>query len=91
VTHYPQKFAGASQTSGGRQVGILRLRTKAMEFSLVYLMTPTAYTASGTKPQTEFTETGYAREKLPKISTGSKMEKHIMYFRRAVSSRIKLL
>jgi hypothetical protein len=49
-------------------------------------------TTRGTKPETKcFTETGYVEDKLPKFSTGSKMEKYIMYFRRVVSSRIKLL
>jgi hypothetical protein len=32
---YPQKLALASPTGGGRSVGIVRSRTKAMEFSLV--------------------------------------------------------
>jgi hypothetical protein len=36
-TLYPQKLALTSPTSGGRSVGIVRLRTKAMEF--VCLMT----------------------------------------------------
>jgi hypothetical protein len=33
-TLYPQKLALSSPTSGGRPVGIVRLRTKATEFSL---------------------------------------------------------
>jgi hypothetical protein len=33
-TLYPQKLALTSPTSGGRSVGIVRLRTKATEFSL---------------------------------------------------------
>ena len=33
---YPQKLALTSQTCGGRSVGIVRSRTKATEFSLVY-------------------------------------------------------
>ena len=33
---YPQKLALTSPTSGGRSVGIVRSRTKATEFSLVY-------------------------------------------------------
>jgi hypothetical protein len=33
---YPQKLALTSPTSGGRSVGIVRLRTKATDFSLVY-------------------------------------------------------
>ena len=33
---YPQKFALTSPTCGGRSVGIVRVRTKATEFSLVY-------------------------------------------------------
>jgi len=32
---YPQKLALTSPTGGGRSVGILRVRTKATEFSLV--------------------------------------------------------
>jgi hypothetical protein len=32
---YPQKLALTSPTSGGRSVGIIRLRTQATEFSLV--------------------------------------------------------
>jgi hypothetical protein len=31
-THYQQKFALTSPTSGGRSVGIVRLRAKATEF-----------------------------------------------------------
>jgi hypothetical protein len=31
-TFYPQKLALTSSTSGGRSVGIVRLRTKATEF-----------------------------------------------------------
>jgi hypothetical protein len=34
---YPQKLALTSPTGGGRSVGIVRLRTKATEFSLVYV------------------------------------------------------
>jgi len=30
---YPQKLAPTSPTDGGRSVGIVRVRTKAMEFS----------------------------------------------------------
>jgi len=33
---YPQKLALTSLTGGGRSVGIVRVRTKATEFSLVY-------------------------------------------------------
>ena len=33
---YPQKVALTSPTGGGRSVGIVRVRTKATEFSLVY-------------------------------------------------------
>ena len=33
---YPQKLALALPTGGGRSVGIVRVRTKATEFSLVY-------------------------------------------------------
>jgi hypothetical protein len=33
---YPQKLALTSSTGGGRSVGIVHSRTKAMEFSLVY-------------------------------------------------------
>ena len=34
---YPQKLALPSPTGGGRSVGIVRSRTKATEFSLVYI------------------------------------------------------
>ena len=34
---YPQKLALTSPTGGGRSVGIVRSRTKATEFSLVYM------------------------------------------------------
>ena len=34
---YPQKLALTSPTGGGRSVGIVRVRTKATEFSLVSL------------------------------------------------------
>jgi len=34
---YPQKLALTSPTGGGRSVGIVRVRTKATEFSLVLL------------------------------------------------------
>jgi hypothetical protein len=37
-TLYPQKLALTSPTNGGRWVGIVRSRTKATEFSLVYLL-----------------------------------------------------
>ena len=33
---YPQKFALTSPTGGGRSVGIVQVRTKATEFSLVF-------------------------------------------------------
>jgi hypothetical protein len=33
---YPQKLALTSPTGGGRSVGIVRSRTKATEFSLLY-------------------------------------------------------
>ena len=33
---YPQKLALTSLTGGGRSVGIVRTRTKATEFSLVF-------------------------------------------------------
>ena len=33
---YPQKLALTSPTGGDRSVGIVRVRTKATEFSLVY-------------------------------------------------------
>jgi len=33
---YPQKLALTSPTGGGRSVGMVRSRTKATEFSLVY-------------------------------------------------------
>jgi hypothetical protein len=35
---YPQKLALTSPTSGGLSVGIVRSRTKATEFSLVFLI-----------------------------------------------------
>jgi len=35
---YPQKLALTSPTGGGRSVGIVRSRTKATEFSLVFLV-----------------------------------------------------
>ena len=34
---YPQKLALTSPTIGGRSVGIVRVRTKATEFSLIYM------------------------------------------------------
>ena len=34
---YPQKLALTSPTGGGRSVGMVRSRTKATEFSLVYV------------------------------------------------------
>ena len=33
---YPQKLAPSSPTGGGRSVGIVRVRTKATEFNLVF-------------------------------------------------------
>ena len=33
---YPQKLALTSPTAGGRSVGIVRVRTKATEFSFIY-------------------------------------------------------
>jgi hypothetical protein len=41
-TLYPQKLALTSPTSGGRLVGIVRLPTKATEFSVVFSGVPTA-------------------------------------------------
>jgi len=35
---YPQKLALTSPTGGGRSVGIVRVRTKATEFSFVLLV-----------------------------------------------------
>jgi hypothetical protein len=35
---YPQKLARASPTSGGRSVGIVRLRTQTTEFVFVVVM-----------------------------------------------------
>jgi len=35
---YPQKLALTSPTGGGRSVGIVRSRTKAMEFSSLLLL-----------------------------------------------------
>ena len=37
---YPQKLALTSPTGGGRSVGIVRSRTKATEFSLVFISFP---------------------------------------------------
>jgi hypothetical protein len=37
---YPQKLALTSPTGGGRSVGIVRVRTKATEFSLVCFSCP---------------------------------------------------
>jgi hypothetical protein len=37
-TLYPQKLALTSPTSGGRSVGILRLRTKATEFAFCHIL-----------------------------------------------------
>jgi len=34
---YPQKLALTSPTGGGRSVGIVRVRTKATEFSYIYI------------------------------------------------------
>jgi hypothetical protein len=36
---YPQKLALTSPTGGGRSVGIVRSRTKAMEFSFSFSVT----------------------------------------------------
>jgi hypothetical protein len=36
-TLYPLKLALTSPTSGGRSVGIVRLRTKAPEFYLIFI------------------------------------------------------
>jgi hypothetical protein len=38
VTHYPQKLALTSPTRGARSVGIVHLRTEAMEFSFLVLI-----------------------------------------------------
>jgi hypothetical protein len=35
ITLYPQKLALTSPTSGGRSVGMVRLRTKTTEFSVI--------------------------------------------------------
>ena len=43
---YPQKLALTSPTGGGRSVGIVRSRTKATEFSLVYGLTMLSVTNS---------------------------------------------
>ena len=40
---YPQKLALTSPTGGGRSVGIVRSRTKATEFSLVYMYVESGY------------------------------------------------
>ena len=39
---YPQKLALTSPTGGGRSVGMVRSRTKATEFSLVFSIVPGA-------------------------------------------------
>jgi len=41
---YPQKLALTSPTGGGRSVGIVRVRTKATEFFLLYYNLPAADT-----------------------------------------------
>jgi hypothetical protein len=41
-TFYPRKLALTSPTSVGRSIGIVRSRTQATEFSLVYLYQQTA-------------------------------------------------
>jgi hypothetical protein len=41
-TLYPQKFALTSPTCGGRSVGIVRLRTKTMEFFCSCFYTPSS-------------------------------------------------
>jgi hypothetical protein len=38
ITPYPQKLALTSPTCGGRSIGIVRLRTTVMEFSLVFFI-----------------------------------------------------
>jgi len=42
---YPQKLALTSPTGGGSSVGIVRVRTKATEFSLVVPYKATHYTS----------------------------------------------
>jgi len=39
---FPQKLALTSPTGGGRSVGIVRVRTKATEFSFLYIYTFTS-------------------------------------------------
>ena len=43
---YPQKLALTSPTGGGRSVGIVRVRTKATEFSFMMLRVPEHVCAS---------------------------------------------
>ena len=49
---YPQKLALTSPTGGGRSVGIVRSRTKATEFSLVYNICGMSLVWSTEKPVT---------------------------------------
>jgi hypothetical protein len=58
---YPQKLALSSPTSGGRSVGIVRLRSKASEFFLfvckvqlrrVWLLAPSDFLGLLSKPKT---------------------------------------
>jgi len=46
---YPQKLALTSPTGGGRSVGIVRVRTKATEFSLVLVKECTRRIAASDK------------------------------------------
>jgi len=43
---YPQKLALTSPTGGSRSVGIVRVRTKATEFSLVLMVNHIEYLQS---------------------------------------------
>jgi len=47
---YPQKLALTSPTGGDRSVGIVRVRIKAMEFSLVFFYCVTELTSLGHRP-----------------------------------------
>jgi hypothetical protein len=62
-TLYPQNLALTSPTSGGRSVGIVRSRTQATEFSLVFLPNPFSRTIAltFTRPLIEMSTRKYFR------------------------------
>jgi hypothetical protein len=51
-TLYPLKLALTSLTSGGRSVGIVRLRAKATEFFLMFKVSDTLFLTIGFKELT---------------------------------------